>query len=162
MCLDPIRGRSKQTWRYLRIAKHSGSVSLLCSKPAPLQGALGSGITITNAGGAGFKAWEVVKVGFCNSFQLLFSFLGQKLLFPGKPGRVCARHPDQEVGHLRASRNTCGDKQRWFTGDCSQIFSQIITFEMNQGQLTTLTGEDIDYSKGEEAKVRYFTNGNTF
>ena len=33
---------------------------------------------------------------------------------------------------------------------------------MNQGQLTTLTGEDIDYSKGEEAKVRYFKNGNTF
>ena len=27
-----------------------------------LQGALGTGISITNAGGAGFKAWEVVKV----------------------------------------------------------------------------------------------------
>ena len=24
-----------------------------------------------------------------------------------------------------------------------------------QGQLTTLTGEEIDYSKGEEAKVRF-------
>ena len=45
---------------------------MLCSKPDILQGALGSGITITNAGGAGFKAWEVVKVGFCNSFQHLF------------------------------------------------------------------------------------------
>ena len=35
---------------------------LLSNHDPPFQGALGAGIAITNAGGAGFKAWEVVKV----------------------------------------------------------------------------------------------------
>ena len=36
---------------------HNGSFQTI------VQAALGTGIEITNAGGAGFKAWEVVKVG---------------------------------------------------------------------------------------------------
>ena len=36
---------------------HNGSFHTI------VQAALGTGIEITNAGGAGFKAWEVVKVG---------------------------------------------------------------------------------------------------
>ena len=35
---------------------HNGSFQTI------VQAALGTGIEITNAGGAGFKAWEVVKV----------------------------------------------------------------------------------------------------
>ena len=38
-------------WRH-----HNGSFHTI------VQAALGTGIEITNAGGAGFKAWEVVKV----------------------------------------------------------------------------------------------------
>ena len=43
-------------WRHL-----TGSFHTIDSPSA--QAALGKGIEITNAGGAGFKAWEVVKVG---------------------------------------------------------------------------------------------------
>ena len=39
----------------------TGSFHTIDSQSA--QAALGKGIEITNAGGAGFKAWEVVKVG---------------------------------------------------------------------------------------------------
>ena len=43
-------------WRHLTDSFHS------IDSPSA-QAALGKGIEITNAGGAGFKAWEVVKVG---------------------------------------------------------------------------------------------------
>ena len=57
---------------------HNGSFHTI------VQAALGTGIEITNAGGAGFKAWEVVKVGkryfsqteFCQKKDLILIIQG--------------------------------------------------------------------------------------
>jgi len=88
------------------------------SHPGPvkanLEGALGTGIAITNAGGAGFKAWEVVK-------GTQDAYVHVTLI---KKWDICA-----PAAILAA-----------------------IGKDGLQGQLTTLTGEEIDYSKGEEAK----------
>jgi len=88
------------------------------SHPGPvkanLEAALGKGIEITNAGGAGFKAWEVVK-------GAQDAYVHVTLI---KKWDICA------PAAILAAINKDG----------------------LQGQLSTLTGEEIDYSKAEEAK----------
>ena len=121
----PIRAMPLWTWRqfrggfpkywvvevsaYTNFSYYSTQrVVLIC-----LQGALGAGIAITNAGGAGFKAWEVIKVSSIAKDLRRWHCCA----VAGEAGRVCARHPDQEVGHLRSSGHTGGHRKRWFAGD---------------------------------------------
>ena len=65
------------------ICRHlTGSFHTINSPSA--QAALGKGIEITNAGGAGFKAWEVVKVGKRYFFSgRALSKIGLLLIFQG-------------------------------------------------------------------------------
>ena len=92
-------------WRHLTDSFHS------IDSPSA-QAALGKGIEITNAGGAGFKAWEVVKVGKKYFFSDRFFAQNRPHLdLTGRSRCLCARDPDQEVGHLRSSGNTGRDQQ---------------------------------------------------
>lgn len=101
-------GRGIDKARVIVSRSHPGEVK------ENLNTALGSGINITNAGGAGFKAWEVIK-------GKQDAYIHVTLI---KKWDICA--PAAILGAIKK--------------------------EGMQGKLSTLNGQEIDYSKADEPK----------
>ena len=62
-----------------------------------LQGALGTGINITNAGGAGFKSWEVIKVRIEINARLFEKFVLLQTFAFSKVSAIFARAPRTRI-----------------------------------------------------------------